>query len=87
MVILGKMCVTVVYSTFYVYVPELFPTVIRSTAMGLCSMMARVGAFGASYVALWLVNRFTLMILLTCNRYFIIIFINLRPKLTSRRQF
>lgn len=57
LVVLGKMFVNIVYPTFYVYVPELFPTVIRSTAMGLCSMISCIGAFSASYIALWLVSH------------------------------
>lgn len=55
MVVLGKMSLTAVYAIIYVYTPELFPTVIRSTAMGSCSMVARVGAVSASYIAMWLV--------------------------------
>lgn len=56
MVVLGKMSLTAVYAIAYVYTPELFPTVIRSNAMGSCSMVARVGAVSASYIAMWLVQ-------------------------------
>lgn len=56
LVIVGKMSLTGVYAVIYVVTPEVFPTVIRSTAMGICSMIARVGATAASYIALWLVS-------------------------------
>lgn len=55
LVIVGKMSLTGVYAVVYVITPELYPTTIRTTAMGICSMIARVGATSASYIALWLV--------------------------------
>ena len=32
---------------------NLFCQVVRGTAMGACSMLARVGAIAASYIAMW----------------------------------
>lgn len=55
LVIVGKMALTGVYVVIYAVTLELFPTVIRSTASGICSMIARFGAIAASYVALSLV--------------------------------
>ncbi len=54
--LLTKAAITGTYATIYTFMPELFPTVIRNTAMGVCSMIARVGAISASYIAMWLVS-------------------------------
>ncbi|CAJ0607676.1 unnamed protein product [Cylicocyclus nassatus] len=53
-----KGAVTVSYTAMYTYTSELFPTVIRNTAVGWCSTIARIGAIMSSYVALWLVDSY-----------------------------
>ncbi|RCN35871.1 transporter, major facilitator family protein [Ancylostoma caninum] len=53
-----KGAVTVSYTAMYTYTSELFPTVIRNTAVGCCSTIARVGAIMSSYMALWLVEAY-----------------------------
>ncbi|CAI5444338.1 unnamed protein product [Caenorhabditis angaria] len=53
-----KGAITGVYAAIYTYSPELFPTTIRNTAMGFCSTIARVGAIAASYVSMWIAERF-----------------------------
>lgn len=53
--LIAKCAITTTYATIYTFTPELFPTVIRNTAMGVCSMMARFGAILASFISLWLV--------------------------------
>lgn len=53
---LGRMCISTVYGVLYVYTPELYPTAIRTTAVGTCSMSARFGGIASSYIFLWLVN-------------------------------
>lgn len=55
-----KGAVTVSYTAMYTYTSELFPTVIRNTAVGCCSTIARVGAIMSSYMALWLVRFLSL---------------------------
>jgi OCT family organic cation transporter-like MFS transporter 4/5 len=40
---LGKLAITASYGVVYIFSAELFPTDIRSVAMGACSMSARVG--------------------------------------------
>ncbi|PAV92004.1 hypothetical protein WR25_22122 isoform B [Diploscapter pachys] len=56
--LITKGSITATYAAIYTYSPELFPTAIRNTAMGCCSTIARVGAVTASYVAMWVVERF-----------------------------
>uniref|UniRef100_A0A915IXV2 Major facilitator superfamily (MFS) profile domain-containing protein n=1 Tax=Romanomermis culicivorax TaxID=13658 RepID=A0A915IXV2_ROMCU len=53
---LGRMAIATVYGVLYVWTPELYPTSIRMTAVGLCSMMARIGGVMASYVFLWIAD-------------------------------
>lgn len=46
----GKFGASAAFSIVYLYTAELFPTAIRSTATGLCSMMARIGGIAAPQV-------------------------------------
>uniref|UniRef100_A0A8D0FUX1 Major facilitator superfamily (MFS) profile domain-containing protein n=1 Tax=Strix occidentalis caurina TaxID=311401 RepID=A0A8D0FUX1_STROC len=50
--IIGKFTATASFSTSYVYTAELFPTVIRQTGVGLCSMSARVAGIMAPLIRL-----------------------------------
>lgn len=54
--LLSKSCMTLTYSTLYAFTPELFPTEIRNMAVGACSMIARFGASGASFMVMFLVE-------------------------------
>ena len=60
MLMIAKGAVSVSYTVMYTYTSELFPTVIRNTAVGCCSTMARVGAVTASFIAFFLVIAFHL---------------------------
>ncbi|CAL1676489.1 unnamed protein product [Lasius platythorax] len=40
----GKLCITAAFSTTYVYTAELFPTTLRNTLLGFCSMTGRIGS-------------------------------------------
>ncbi|KMQ89276.1 solute carrier family 22 member 21-like protein [Lasius niger] len=40
----GKLCITAAFTTTYVYTAELFPTTLRNTLLGFCSMTGRIGS-------------------------------------------
>uniref|UniRef100_A0AAV2J5K8 Major facilitator superfamily (MFS) profile domain-containing protein n=1 Tax=Knipowitschia caucasica TaxID=637954 RepID=A0AAV2J5K8_KNICA len=46
---LGKFGATVAFAIIYAYTAELYPTVLRTTALASCSMAARVGSIVAPY--------------------------------------
>ncbi|KAM8899193.1 solute carrier family 22 member 4-like isoform 1-T1 [Spinachia spinachia] len=48
--ILGKFCMTSSFCVVYTYTSEIFPTVVRNTAMGCCSMAARIGTITAPFI-------------------------------------
>jgi OCT family organic cation transporter-like MFS transporter 4/5 len=50
--LLGKFAVAAAFAIIYVYTSELMPTVVRSSAMGLCSTGARIGGVLAPAVVL-----------------------------------
>ncbi|NXY86904.1 S22AD protein, partial [Alcedo cyanopectus] len=50
--IIGKFTASASFSTSYVYAAELFPTVVRQTGVGLCSMSARVAGIMAPLIRL-----------------------------------
>lgn len=46
---MGKFAVTIAFSVVYGYTVELYPTVLRTTALGSCSMMGKIGSIIAPY--------------------------------------
>jgi len=53
----GKLFASANFAIVYMYTAELYPTIIRSTGVGCCSVMARIGgAIPAPYIALYLPN-------------------------------
>ncbi|KAM9348842.1 organic cation/carnitine transporter 2-like [Symphorus nematophorus] len=46
---IGKFAVTTAFAIVYAYTAEVYPTVLRNTALGACSMAARVGSITAPY--------------------------------------
>lgn len=51
----GKCAITMSFAVIYVYTAELFPTPLRQTLLGLCSMFGRIGSMIAPQMPL-LVN-------------------------------
>lgn len=47
---LGKFAITATTSLMYVYVAELYPTVLRNTATAVCSVLSRVGSSIAPFL-------------------------------------
>lgn len=47
---LGKFGITSAFCVVYAVTSELFPTVIRNTAMGICSMAARIGTIISPFI-------------------------------------
>ena len=43
LVMFGRLCASLGFAMVYLYTSELFPTPIRSTAVGVCSTVARIG--------------------------------------------
>jgi len=51
---LGKLCITVSFNSFYIWSVELYPTIVRSQGMGLLSVVSRLGGASAPWVAQFL---------------------------------
>lgn len=47
----GRTCISAVFAVVILHTAELFPTRLRSSAIGLCSTMAHVGSISAPYIA------------------------------------
>uniref|UniRef100_A0A8C3HZI6 Solute carrier family 22 member 13 n=1 Tax=Chrysemys picta bellii TaxID=8478 RepID=A0A8C3HZI6_CHRPI len=50
--VIGKFAIAASFSISYVYSAELFPTIIRQTGVGLCSMSSRVGGIISPLISL-----------------------------------
>lgn len=48
--ILGKCNISGSFALIYVYTVEIFPTVLRISGLGLCSVFARIGGMTAPYL-------------------------------------
>jgi len=48
--IVGKAVISIAYSVVYVFASEVFPTEVRSIAMGTGNMFSRIASMAASFV-------------------------------------
>jgi len=51
-VMIAKFFIVSTFNSVYIYTAELYPTVIRTNGVGLCSMIARIGGIVAPYIVL-----------------------------------
>jgi len=49
--VIGKFFATAVFGIIYIYTVELFPTSVRSAALGFCSTSSRIGGILAPIIA------------------------------------
>ena len=53
---LARMLIAGIFQCIFVYTPELFPTNIRATALGMCSSFARIGGMSTPIFAVVLLD-------------------------------
>uniref|UniRef100_A0A4W5K492 Solute carrier family 22 member 5 n=1 Tax=Hucho hucho TaxID=62062 RepID=A0A4W5K492_9TELE len=46
----GKFAFTISFTVVYIYTAEIYPTVVRSAGVGICSSAARIGTIAAPYI-------------------------------------
>ncbi len=49
--LIGKMAIAASFNAIFVYTPELYPTSIRGSGLGMSSMVSRIGGMVAPYIA------------------------------------
>jgi len=49
---LGKFCISGAYAVVYLFSTEQFPTVVKNSGLGMCSLFARFGGLACPYVVL-----------------------------------
>ena len=54
---IGKLAVSILFSFAYFWSSEVFPSTLRTTLVGFCSLMARVGSMAAPAIVDLVSNR------------------------------
>lgn len=54
LVLIGKLSVSVAFACCYIQTVEMYPAVVRTTGLGLCSLAGRLGGLLAPLIALYL---------------------------------
>ncbi|KAK2378386.1 Organic cation/carnitine transporter 7 [Trifolium repens] len=52
----ARICITVTFTVMYIYAPEIYPTSVRTTGVGIASSVARIGGMLCPLVAVALVH-------------------------------
>ncbi|GAV90480.1 Sugar_tr domain-containing protein/MFS_1 domain-containing protein [Cephalotus follicularis] len=52
----ARMCITATFTVVYIYAPEIYPTSVRSTGIGIASSVGRIGGMVCPLVAVGLVH-------------------------------
>lgn len=60
----GKFAITVAFTVVYVFTAELFPTELRHSMLGTCSMVGRIGSIIAPQTPLLVSNVFLFFVLI-----------------------
>ena len=63
---IGTFMATGAFNIVYIQVPELYPTSVRNTALGICSAFARVTSIAATVLPSVLGSNHTLLLISSC---------------------
>lgn len=63
--VVSRMCIMGAFSTTFVFTPEVFPTIIRSTGLGTCTSCSRLGGIITPFIAtaMFKINRWVPLII------------------------
>ncbi|KYQ53258.1 Solute carrier family 22 member 4 [Trachymyrmex zeteki] len=68
----GKLCIAMAFSTTYIFTAELFPTTLRNSLLGFCSMIGRIGSILAPQTPLLHVcNLFYMNFSITVEKFIV----------------
>lgn len=77
--LIGKFSITISFVILYMYTAEMFPTEIRHSLFGICSMFGRIGSMVAPQTPLLVSNKYTYLCIIgyvAYNRYWRLIVVH-----------